>query len=148
MLTRRKLLILLAAVTALDASTAPSGYKAATISASFWARLLAASAGWCDGTRKFPSLPVPRYLFTAGNQASTRLISSVAVSIASRKAISLAGDGRPSNAASLRHSSIPAQGRSISSEPRHSRHDTIIFALSSPSVSLSALRKSTHHWTC
>jgi hypothetical protein len=37
----------------------------------------------------------PHHLFAVGNRASTRLISSVAVSIASRKAISLAGDGRP-----------------------------------------------------
>jgi hypothetical protein len=108
MLTRRKLLILLAAVTALDASTAPSGYKAATISASFWARLLAASAGWCDGTRKFPSLPVPRYLFTAGNQASTRLISSVADSIASRKAIFSCWRRTPFQRSELADSSIPA----------------------------------------
>jgi hypothetical protein len=50
----------------------------------------------------------PHYLFAGGNRDSTRLISSVAVSIASRKAISLAGDGRPSNAASLRHNSMPA----------------------------------------
>ena len=68
--------------------------------------ILQAAKESCDGNRKFSSFP--RYLFPVGNRASTRLISSVAVSIASRKAISLAGDGRPSNAGSLRHSSIPA----------------------------------------
>jgi hypothetical protein len=94
----------------------------------------------CDGNRIFPSFP--HYLFAVGNRASTRLISSVTVSIVSRKAISLASDGRPSNAASQRIGLAAQQHAcykvSISSGLRHSRHDIIIFALSSPSVFLSS----------